>query len=206
MNITLESRIYVRLFLFLNLHLGYSCWNHNHRKTTHTTLPSITKSWKKIKGKFRTISMDCRVMHFNFITTMTNFLSHSQTLISVFQAIYVLHKPLTFVGSCILLAHCNRGILSFGCLVYPLLIPSRGGWGSGRSPIFFQYRIVPYLKCTQEHIKDTGWQFWLLQTVSSHIWSYCFTIFLTGKSDIQFLPQKLDCFGITTIFWVLNGP
>ena len=31
----------------------------------------------------------------------------------------------------------------------------QGSWGSVRSPNIFQYRIVPYFKCTQEHIRDT---------------------------------------------------
>ena len=37
---------------------------------------------------------------------------------------------------------------------------------------------------------------WLLQTVAGHIWFCCFTIFWTGKSNTQFLPQNLHYFCI----------
>ena len=47
---------------------------------------------------------------------------------------------------------------------------------NGHSPNIFQYRIAPYFKCTQEHIRGTGWQFWLFQT-------YCFTIFF-GQENL----------------------
>ena len=39
-----------------------------------------------------------------------------------------------------------------------------------------------------------------IRAFTNYIQFYCFTVCWTGKSNIQFLPQKLDCFGITTIF------
>ena len=49
-------------------------------------------------------------------------------------------------------------------------------------------------------------QLLMLQTDAVHIWFYCFTIFWTGKSNIQLLSQILDFFGIIAISQASNRP
>ena len=49
-------------------------------------------------------------------------------------------------------------------------------------------------------------QLLMLQTDAVHIWFYCFTIFWTGKSNIQLLSQILDFFGTIAISQASNRP
>ena len=66
-----------------------------------------------------------------------------------------------------------------------------------------QYFAIQNCALFQVHTR-TYQRYWMAILAVSNLLFYYF--FWTGKSDIQFLSQKLDYFGITTIFWAVNRP
>ena len=62
--------------------------------------------------------------------------------------------------------------------VWPLYRPHEAGGAGGAvaPPIYFQYSIVPYFKCTQEYIRGTGYNSVCCKILHAIFWFHCFTI------------------------------